>query len=154
MRKRAAIVRDIHKVYTKGDSFGALSFGGKMPRSGDLLALQLAVKACGAYNVEGLTLLAALAAAKDIETKVGFVTYEVLKPIYGKSFSAQLVKKLFLRGLFVKIPFPETFSHIKRRVNCYQVSDKGHDCLRLFRDTFNSYQREVKRAKIKGAENF
>lgn len=152
MRKRAVIVKNIHRVYTKGDSFGALRFGEFSPCSGDLVAIQLACHACSAFGVSGLQQISNLMGAADIERKIGFVSYDAFSPIYGKQVSANNIKALCNKGLIERVPFPETFSHIKRRVKCYKVSDKGHKCLRLFRDTYNLYQREVKRAKVSNAE--
>ena len=125
-RKRAAIVRDIHRVFTHRDSFGALSFGGVLPRSGDLIAIQLSIRACDYYGAGSLVFIGFLFAALDVERKIGFSTYELFLPIYGKCYSAKIINELHTRGLLERVPFPETFSHIKRRVKCYNVSEKGH----------------------------
>ncbi len=151
-RKRSSIIRDIHKCYSNGDSFGALRFSKHSPYAGDMVLMMLAVRECESLGAGGLTFLSALMAANDIEMKIGFFGYDVFLPIYGKSFSAQLIMKLYKRGLIEAAPFPDTFSHILRRKRVYRLSDKGRKCLRLFRDTFNQYQREVKRAKIKAIE--
>lgn len=152
MRKRATVVKTIHKVFTYGDTFGALSFGKFSPYAGDLLAIQLACSACRVHGIEGLQLMGCLLGALDVERKIGFFTYDLYAGIYTKANSCKIMRKLYGEGLIERVPFPETFSHIKRRVKCYRVSEKGHKCLRLFRDTYNLYQREVKRAKVNNAE--
>lgn len=151
-RTRANIVKDIHRLYTYGNSFGALQFGKFSPYAGDLIALQLGLKQCRSYGIAGIQVMGILLGAADVERKIGFISYELFAPIYGKQQSANVIRKLLKRGLLERVPFPETFSHIKRRVKCYKVSEKGHKCLRLFRDTYNLYQREVKRAKVSNAE--
>lgn len=151
-RSRRSIVKNIHRVYTYKDFLGALSFGGKIPRSGDFICLQLAIRECNKMQAGGLLYIGVLFAALEVENKTGFITYHILEQVYGKSMSSQVIAHLYKAGLLERVPFPETFSHIKRRVKCYQVSDKGHKCLRLFRDTYNLYQREVKRAKVSNAE--
>ena len=150
VRSRKSIVRSIHTVYTFGDVLGALRFGGKLPCSGDLVCLQLAIKECDKWGAGGLLYIAVLMAAADVERKTGFITYTILAKVYGKSYSSQILHKLKERELIEAATFPDTFSHILRRKKVYKISDKGRKCLRLFSDVFNMYQREVKRAKIKG----
>ena len=150
MRKRHLVVRDIHRVMNDGGLFSRLSFGGKMPCSGDLLAIQLAVHECDKFKAGGLVYMAALFAAAEIERKTGFINYAVFLPVFGGSYSSQILKKLCSRGLLERVPFPDTFSHLMKKKTCYKLSEDGRKCLRLFSDTFNMYQREVKRAKIKG----
>lgn len=151
-RSRRTIVKNIHRVYTYGDFLGALSFGGKIPRSGDFICIQLAIRECNKMKAGGLLYIGVLFAALEVEKKTGFITYKILEQVYGKAMSSKVIAHLFNVGLLERVPFPETFSHIKRRVKCYKVSDKGHKCIRLFRDTYNLYQREVRRAKVNSAE--
>ena len=146
-RSRKSIVRNIHTVYTYGDVLGALRFGGKLPSSGDLVCLQLAISECEKQGAGGLLYIAVLCAASEVERKTGFVTYKILENMYGKSYSSQVLMKLVKRGLLEPAPFPDTFSHILRKKRVFRISDKGRKCLRLFSDVFNMYQREVKRAK-------
>lgn len=152
MRKRASVVSNIHKVFTYGDTFGALRFGKFSPYAGDLLAIQLACHACGVHGISGIQQVGCLLGALDVEQKIGFFTYDLYATIYTKANSCKMMRKLYDERLIERVPFPETFSHIKRRVKCYKISDKGHKCLRLFRDTYNLYQREVKRAKVDNME--
>lgn len=152
MRSRANIVRDIHKIYTHGDSLGALRFGGNLPSTGDMVIIHLAMRECRKYNVGGLQLFSILLGAADLEKLVGFISYDAFSSIYGKQDSSNSIKLLFRKGLLERVPFPDTFSHIKRRVKCYKVSDKGHHCIRAFKDTFALYQREVRRAKVSSME--
>ena len=151
--KRATIVKNIHQVYTYKDFLPALSFGEVLPRSGDFVIIQLALRAIHKqYGLRGLNRLAILFAASELERKTGFITYRVLCPVYPYQEGANHIARLVELGLLERTEFPNTFSHIVRKVKVYKLSEKGHSCLRLFRDTYNSYQREVKRAKIKGAE--
>ena len=134
-------------------SFGALSFGGLLPRSGDILLLKLTMAELERKGYfSGFLYLSILLAAAEVEKKTGFINYRLLVPFYEKCVSARYIGEMRDNGYLTEIPFPDTFSHILRRSKCYKLSEKGHSCLRLFRDTYNSYQREVKRAKIKGAE--
>lgn len=146
-RSRKSIVRNIHSIYTFGDILGALRFGGKLPCSGDLVCLQLAISECEKLGAGGLLFIAVLCAASEVERKTGFITYKILESVYGKSYSSQVLMKLVKRGLLEPAPFPDTFSHILRHKRVFRISDKGRKCLRLFADVFNMYQREVKRAK-------
>lgn len=149
--KRATVVKNIHKVYTHGDFFAALRFSGNLPYSGDLMCLQLALTECNrAYKVRGLAFMAVLVAASEVERKTGFITYKVLSPMFKTSESCRYVAALLRLGLLEPAPFPDTFSHILRKKRVFRISDKGRKCLRLFSDVFNMYQREVKRAKVKG----
>lgn len=149
--KRSSVVKNIHKVFSHGDSFAALRFGGKLPLSGDMVCLHLACVEVGrAYGVYSLSFIAALQCAKDYEHKIGFITYKALIGMFERGESSRIIMKLVRAGLLEVTHTPDTYSHILRRVRCYKLTDKGRKCLRLFSDVFNLYQREVKRAKIKG----
>jgi len=151
--KRATVVKNIHKIYSYENLLPALSFTGVLPRSGDLLAIQMSLATLERSGyICGLLYIVILFAASEVERKTGFITYNILQPMYSKSMSAKYMGWLRDKGYLEETTFPDTFSHIVRRKRVYRISEKGRKCLRLFRDTYNEYQREVKRAKVSSME--